>query len=457
MYLPKSSMGIGVAVLLLVVLAAAGLFAARQLEWYPPRIQVDLEGAVLGRGPFVVQVQERGKGLAHVSVSLVTAGEKSLIHFEEFEAAPMTSRVPVQLDPGQHKLKEGPGVLTVTAADRSYWSFFRGNRATLEKKVTLDFTPPAVEVLADDRYVTQGGSGLVTYRTSPDTARSGIRIGAAFFPAYKGQLADRNAWLAFFSHPYDVPPDERAVIVAEDHAGNTQQAPLAYSVRPLRYRKVEFQVSDGFIRNKIVPLLPEIGGGAGEDPGDQFLKVNRDLRRVNEETIRKTCEASAARKLWDGRFRQLSNSEVQANFADHRSYRYRDRRVGEARHLGYDLAVTRHYPVGASNSGVVTFAGKLGIYGNTVIIDHGFGICTLYSHLSSIAVAVGDPVKAGARVGRTGETGLALGDHLHYGIYIQGVAVLPLEWWDPKWIRDNVTGKLRRLNRDAAPPRAGAN
>jgi hypothetical protein len=62
--------------------------------------------------------------------------------------------------------------------------------------------------------------------------------------------------------------------------------------------------------------------------------------------------------------------------------------------------------------------------------------------LSSIDVKVGDPVKQRQSLGKTGETGLAAGDHLHYGIYLDGVAVLPVEWWDAKWIRDNIDPKL---------------
>ena len=462
MFLPKRFRGLAGIVLLVVLLVAAGLFVFRQFEWYPPRIQVNLERSVVGRRPFVVRVDDRGRGLAHVSVSLATGGEPSLIYFKEFEASPRFSEIPVQLDPERHKLKDGSGVLTITAADRSYWSFFRGNKVTFEKDVRVDFRPPTVEVISEDRYITQGGSGLLVYKTSPDTEMSGIRIGKYFFRGYRGVLPDRNVSVAFFSHPYDVPAGERAVIYAQDHAGNVRRFGLAYSVRPLRYRRVKVRVSDDFIQRKIIPLASE-AGGSGETPREQFLKVNHDLRRVNEETINKVCRDSAAAKLWDGRFVQLANSSVQANFADHRSYYYRDQKIDEARHLGYDLAVTRRYPVGAANSGMVVFAGGLGIYGNTVIIDHGFGLCTLYSHLSSVAVKSGDSVKKAQNIGRTGETGLAIGDHLHYGVYIQGVAVLPLEWWDPKWIRDNVTGKLSRPKKKEAAaatgvaPRAAAN
>lgn len=455
MILPNRFTGVVGILLLMAMLVAAGFFVFRQFEWYPPQIQVDLERPVLGRRPFVVKVHDRGKGLSYVSISLAAAGGSSAIYFREFESPVESSEIPVQLDPARHKLKDGPGILTITAADRSYWSFFRGNKATFEKNVTMDFRPPSVEVIADDRYVTQGGSGLVTYNASPDTVRSGIKIAGYFFPAYKGQLADRDAYLAFFSHPYDVPTSERAMIVAEDHAGNTRQSPLVYNARPLKYRAAKVRVSDDFIRDKIRPLLTA-AGGSGESPRDEFLKVNHDLRRVNEETIRKTCQRSQQKKLWNGRFTQLSNSAVQANFADRRSYYYRDKKIDDARHLGYDLAVTRRYPVAAANAGIVTYAGALGIYGNTVIVDHGFGLCSLYSHLSSVAVAMGDAVKKSTKIGRTGETGLAIGDHLHYGVYIQGVAVLPLEWWDAKWIRDNVSGKLSRPKKTEDSPATGA-
>ncbi len=150
--------------------------------------------------------------------------------------------------------------------------------------------------------------------------------------------------------------------------------------------------------------------------------------------------------LWQGAFAQLSSSKVEANFADERTYTYKGEAIDRAHHLGYDLSVTKRYPVEAANSGTVAFAGDLGIYGNTVILDHGLGLFTLYSHLSSIDVKEGETVKQRQHLGRTGETGLAGGDHLHYGVYLHGIAVLPVEWWDPKWIKDNIQPKLEGMS-----------
>ena len=170
--------------------------------------------------------------------------------------------------------------------------------------------------------------------------------------------------------------------------------------------------------------------------------MNKALRKENEDKIKAITEKSTPSKLWEGAFHQLSNSKVEANFADARTYVYNNEEIDQAYHLGYDLSVTKHYPAEASNHGVVAFVGDLGIYGNTVIIDHGLGLFTLYSHLSSIDVKAGDKVKQGQPIGKTGETGFAGGDHLHFGVYLHGLAILPVEWWDQKWIKDNVQPKF---------------
>ncbi len=140
---------------------------------------------------------------------------------------------------------------------------------------------------------------------------------------------------------------------------------------------------------------------------------------------------------------------MEANFADHRTYLYNNEPIDTAYHLGYDLSVTKQYPVEAANSGTTVFVGDLGIYGNTVILDHGLGLFTLYSHLSSMDVKVGDALKDRQIIGKTGETGLAVGDHLHYGVYLHGIAVLPVEWWDRKWIEDNISPKLAGRSSEA--------
>jgi murein DD-endopeptidase MepM/ murein hydrolase activator NlpD len=239
--------------------------------------------------------------------------------------------------------------------------------------------------------------------------------------------------------------------------------PLVYELKNVKYRKSTIAVSESFLQNKVAPLVQDVGARQGA-PKDVFLAVNKKLRGENEDRITAITSKATPSILWKGAFSQLSNSKVEANFADHRTYLYNNEPIDTAYHLGYDLSVTKQYPVEAANSGTTVFVGDLGIYGNTVILDHGLGLFTLYSHLSSMDVKVGDAVKDRQIIGRTGETGLAVGDHLHYGVYLHGVAILPVEWWDRKWIEDNISPKLAgrsseavaESQRSARPRKAGS-
>jgi murein DD-endopeptidase MepM/ murein hydrolase activator NlpD len=312
----------------------------------------------------------------------------------------------------------------------------------VQKNLTIDVTPPTVELIADDRYVNFGGVGAIVYKPSADTVTSGVKIGEHFFPGTKGPIKDQpEHFFALFAHPYNVPADAKAFVVAIDKAGNTREMPLVYELKNVKYRKSTIALSDSFLQSKVAPLVKD-GDMRQVAPKDVFVAVNKRLRKENEDKITTITRKSTASILWNGAFTQLSNSKVEANFADERTYTYNNQPIDTAYHLGYDLSVTKRYPVEAANSGSVVFAGDLGIYGNTVIVDHGLGLFTLYSHLSSIDVKDGESIKQAQILGRTGETGLAGGDHLHYGVYLHGVAVLPVEWWDAKWIGDNIQPKL---------------
>lgn len=430
-----------VAILLLVLLAAlagGGYFLWPRFESDPPQIVVSPDVDVLGVAPLELRVSDAGTGLKSVTATLSQGGTEHSLAAEQF-AQPANEKTIAVAPAKVPGVKEGPAVLRVTAADAS---LFGGNRAVLEKNVTIDVTAPTLELVADDRYVNFGGVGAIVYRTSADTVGSGVRIGEHFFRGYPGQVKDRpDHYFALFAHPYDTPPEARPVLFATDRAGNTRELRLAYELKDVRYRKSTIALTDAFLHNKVAPLLADATARQGA-PKDVFVAVNKRLRKENEDRIAEITGRATPAMLWKGAFAQLSNSKVEANFADQRTYTYGGEPVDTAYHLGYDLSVTRNYPVEAANGGTVAFAGDLGIYGNSVILDHGLGLFTLYSHLSSIDVKAGDAVARRQALGKTGETGLAAGDHLHFGVYLAGVAVLPVEWWDPKWIDDNITPKL---------------
>lgn len=450
--------------IVLIGLLGAGYYLAPRFEREAPQIRLMPDSDVLGLAPLELVVTDQGSGLKSVSATLTSGGSEITLASEQYSQPVPEKTIAVALSSKLAGIKEGPAVLKVSARDGSLWNFFRGNETVFEKNITIDTTPPTLELIADDRYINFGGVGAIVYKPSADTVTSGVRIGGYFFPGYQGQIKGRpDHFIALFAHPYNVPVDAKAMLVATDKAGNTREMPLVYELKNVKYKKSTIALSDSFLQ-KITPLLSDVASRQGT-PKEIFVRINKGLRKVNEERIAAITSKSTPSIIWKGAFSQLSNSKVEANFADERTYTYNGDPVDIAYHLGYDLSVTKHYPVEAANNGTVAFAGDLGIYGNAVILDHGLGLFTLYGHMSSIDVKVGDSVTQRQPLGKTGETGLAGGDHLHFGVYLNGVAVLPVEWWDAKWINDNITPKLEGQSGEAiaqsqqasAPRKAGHN
>ena len=444
----KFPTAIFVLVVPVAALLAGGYVLAPRFEREAPVIAVTPDSDLLGPAPIEIGVTDRGAGLKSVTATLSAGGTEHPLATDVY-ATPVGEKKMGVAVAKLAGIKEGPAVLRVRATDASLWKWFGGNETVLEKKVTIDLTPPAIELVAEDRYINFGGVGAIVYKSSADTQTSGVKVGKDFFPGYKGQAKGQpDHYFALFAHPYNAAAEAKALLVATDKAGNTREVPLVYELKNVKYRKSTIAISDRFIQSSVAPLLKGAStreGGAKEI----FLAVNNRLRKENDDRIAAITKKSAPTMLWKGAFVQLSNSKVEANFADERTYTYNGEPIDKAYHLGYDLSVTKRYPVEAAHSGKVAFAGDLGIYGSTVMLDHGLGLFTLYSHLSSIDVKEGDAIEQRQILGRTGETGLAAGDHLHYGVYLHGVAVLPVEWWDAKWIKDNIEPKLEGLSGDA--------
>jgi murein DD-endopeptidase MepM/ murein hydrolase activator NlpD len=347
-------------------------------------------------------------------------------------------------------LESGPARLVVTAS-RSVLRGLRTPQATLTRDFQVQLTPPRIGVLSTHHYINHGGSEMVVYRVTPPEVESGVQVGAVFyrgFPASGAGVAtsDPAVKVAFFALLYDQDLNAPISLVARDEAGNMAHASFDFRVFEKPQKRSRIEVDDAFLQ-RVVPDIfqhsPEVKASPNNDLVADYLTANRDLRRINGEKIISLAKQSAPQVLWSGPFRPLGNAAIESKFADHRTYFYQGREIDQQVHLGFDLAVTTNIPVLAGNDGKVVHADYLGIYGNCVIIDHGMGLQSLYGHLSSIDVRVGDVVKKDQPIGRSGMTGLAAGDHLHFGVYLEGQAVNPVEWWDPHWIEDRVTRKIR--------------
>ncbi len=352
-------------------------------------------------------------------------------------------------------LKSGAARIVVTASRPVAWGV-RTVTAQTARDVRVRLERPRIIVLSTHHYINQGGSEMVVYRVTPDDVASGVRVGDNEYPGFPAagvdvegvHVADPAVRVAFFALLYDQDVDAPIRLYARDEAGNGATADFDHRTFPKQFKKSRIQLDDAFIER----VVPAILAGTNEvspkgSTIEQYVVINSELRRKNAEKIASFAAKTSPDMLWRGvPFHQFANSAVESAFADRRTYIYQGREVDHQVHLGFDLASVANAHVVAANRGTVVYADELGIYGNCVIIDHGMGLQSLYAHLSTIAVHPGDAVDKDQEIGRSGMTGLAGGDHLHFTMLLNGQMVNPVEWWDPHWIQDRIIRKLQQVS-----------
>jgi murein DD-endopeptidase MepM/ murein hydrolase activator NlpD len=428
----------------ILLIAVAGLTAGylfTRLEGTAPLVETDEAAAVIGgEHAQEVRVSDEGTGLESVRI-WIESGEKEHVLAEAvypgslFTGAEQRGErvLEVRIEPKSLGISDGPATLHIEALDYSW----RGNRSHVEVPLEIDTRPPRLSVQTGLTYVRLGGTEVMVYRISEEVARHGVRVGDVFFPGFT-HPRDPALRIAFFALPHDSGADARPQVIAVDRAGNEATAETHVEVIEQSFPRDDIRLTEGFMRRK----AEEIGVAPNGDALAAYLKINGELRKRNADQIHEICQSSRDQQLWSGAFLQLPGSHVGARFAERRTYSYEGRTVDHQVHLGYDLASTARAKVPAANDGVVAFADQLGIYGLTVILDHGLGLFSLYGHLSELSVDVGQAVARGEQIGRTGTTGLAGGDHLHFSMLVSGEFVDPLEWFDERWILEHLEPKL---------------
>jgi murein DD-endopeptidase MepM/ murein hydrolase activator NlpD len=437
-----------IAGIVLLGLVAHGIF----LTGGVPGIKIEPTMPVIGkRTPVRVEISEPRRGLTHVTVELIQ-GEKAVKLTEKSYPFPSqfafwgakVSKDMLLVEAGKQTmpaLTGGMAAVRVTVARAGTWLRSPAPKVA-EIALPVRLTPPSLQVESTQTYVSQGGCEVVVYRVGESAVRDGVRVGSWWFPGFPLPGGGKQDRFALFAVPFDM-AEPNIRLVVEDAAGNSTERGFIDKFFPKPYRSDDLDISDAFL-SKVVPEIlsqtPDL-----KDQGNQldnYLAINRDLRSKDAAIISQLALKSQPAFLWKKPFSTIPNGKLMAGFAEQRTYHYKGQVIDHQTHLGYDLAVTKHCPIPAANDGIVMYARYFGIYGNAVLIDHGYGLMSIYGHLSSIGVKEGQQVTKGDIIGKTGETGLAGGDHLHFCTILQGLPVNPSEWCDPHWIQDHISRKL---------------
>jgi murein DD-endopeptidase MepM/ murein hydrolase activator NlpD len=405
-----------------------------------PIIEMDPALSVIGTStPVHVQVADR-HGIRHFTAALEQGGQK--FSLSDSSSSPhrflfLTRKEPpykIAFAAGSKvapALKDGEARLIVTATSND----LRGSTATAARDVRVVTVPPAVSVDSAQHYINQGGAELVTFSVGGYATASGVKVGTYTFRSFV--QPGKQERFSLFAFPWDTPANTAPLVYATNSADQVTKS-FWYRLFPKSFRKRDLVIDDAFLERIVNQIEP---GGSG-DLISRFLKINGEMRRQNNKTLADLRLKTAEKFLWSKPFLQLAGSKVESQFADVRSYIYKGKKIDQQVHLGFDLSRVKNTPIAAANDGTVVFAEKLGIYGNCVVVDHGYGLQSIYGHLSEIQVKPTDAIKQGQTIGLSGSTGLAGGDHLHYSMQVDGIQVNPVEWWDAHWIHDRIFSKV---------------
>lgn len=397
------------------------------------------------REPLHIKIDD-ASGLLRYKIMLKSPERDIELASEQFMSPDMNTMVTVDVPKSAFRLKVDSVQVVIEATDASKWNFLAGNSSHQTFEMVIDKKRPLLSNITNSYGIRQGGSALVVFRAHDENmkefyieSRSGRRFASQ--PFYK-----EGYYVSLIGWPV-MEDDFKVSIVAEDKAGNVSRAAIPFYIKPQSYRTRDLRLSDKYLEGKIAQLAydyPETQGV--DDRIEQFKIINEEVRGANERLIHSITSKVGTEMISDfsiDAMYPLKNASVLGGFGDHRYYYYQGQKVSEAYHLGLDMASVKQAKIIPQNGGEVVYADYNGIYGNMPIISHGLGLYTLYAHCSNVNVHEGEQIAAHTVIANTGTTGSVLGDHLHFGVLVQGVDVRPQEWMDAQWIRLNITEVMK--------------
>lgn len=428
------------------------------LEQAPPEIAWVNEPLGLGADPLPVSIaiKDSGIGLDEVIVRLSQNNTpKELLHKTALGGI-KGDTFTVTIDPKKLELREGKAELQVLAFDRSLWS--NGSRIT--KSLTIDFLKPRIDVVTPQQNAVLGGSELVFYRVvgkRPDS-QGVIAQGTLYsgFPAryWNDTLKGfEDLYVAFFPVPpnFDAEKDTMSLI-ARDSIGNAATANFNYRIRNKKWNFFSVQLDDKQAEElkNMLANLPSNESIKARLSGDLLTDLRYLIKataRHDESILSDPLSRTEGQRLWTGAFAKPVSTYPTNSAGDQRTIVYKSQEVVKGASVGSRMPVSSRQKVVASNHGIVSFAGQLGLNGNTIVIDHGVGLSTVYAHLSEIGVKVGDEVQKSQAIGKTGTSGFAQSEEVYYELRLHGVPVTPNEWWDESWVKDHIDNKVSFVER----------
>lgn len=431
-----------IALVAVIIIAGIGfLFWGNYLERETPVIKPNQDITMIGRHKKMdITFIDKKSGLSQVYAEIIQDNKGQVLVSESLPSRGNKQKtITLTVDTAALNIHDGPATLKLIATDSSLFK----NQTTLSQPVTIKTVPPQIYLLNTINNVNQGGTCFIAFRTSIPAELTGVYVNDYFTPAYTVTIDNKPTLVAYFAIPMDATKVKTIIkVFARDIAGNESSVTMPYVLKEKKFRADKMNLSDTFLQQKMPEFQAMIPALQGKTLLDAFIYVNTQIRNDNFRTIQTICQKSSPAKLWDGTFLRMARAQPMALFGDKRTYVAGGKDIGNSVHAGVDLASNMHAAIEAANNGNIVFSGPLGIYGNAVIIDHGQGLFSLYGHMSALNTTLGKAVKKGEIVGYSGISGLAGGDHLHFGIMVGGQFVNPQEWWDPHWINDNVNKKM---------------
>ena len=434
--------------LLAIIGGVVYLYNSVMFERTKPTITIESSGYWNLRAPLNIKIDD-ASGLMSYKVTLQSGTETFVLADELFGAPQGSQELELKTPKRAYALKNKEVSITVEAKDASKWNFLAGNTSTQTVTLQIDKKRPYLSTIASSYRIMKGGSAVVIFKTEDDNMEE-FYVETNFGKRFKVQpFYKEGYYVTLIAWPV-TEETFRATIIAKDSAGNIAKTSVPVIPYNKKYKVSKIKLSDRFLNGKVSEIAYAYGVEDGADLIERFKYVNENMRKSNEVVIHDLTSKVSDKMVSNFPIKKmypLKNGEVVAHFGDHRIYSYQGETVSEAYHLGLDLASNAMSPIMSQNPAVVTYAEENGIYGNMPVLYHGLGLYTIYGHCSNMMVKEGDTLRSNETVAKTGRSGYAMGDHLHFGVLVQGIEVRPQEWMDQDWIRKSITDPMREARK----------